>query len=119
TAVPAARAAARGDRRVVAIGASTGGPTALARVLGALPDDFPLPVLVVLHVGETFGDALVDWLRGQTALPVHLARDKESLPPVGRGVVVLAPPGRHLVLEREHLRLLDAPERHACRPSVD
>ena len=103
--------------RVVALGASTGGPAAIVQVLGTLPAPFPLPVLVVIHIGEPFGAAFADWLDGQTAHRVDCARDGEPVPAAGR--VVMAPPGRHLVVRNGKLRLTDDPERHSCRPSVD
>jgi two-component system chemotaxis response regulator CheB len=106
------------QRRVVALGASTGGPSALRTVLTSLPDGFSLPILLVLHISEPFGQAMADWLDGQLALEVRYARDREPLP-LGRGCVLMAPPGQQLELVGDRLRLTDAPERHSCRPSVD
>lgn len=104
---------------VVAIGASTGGPAALLEVLPRLPAPFPVPVLVVLHVGEPFAWAMADWLSERTGHRVRLARDGEPLSAL-RGTVLLAPANRHLVLASDGIvRLSDAPERHSCRPSVD
>lgn len=102
---------------LVAIGISTGGPAAIAGVLSELGRDFPSPILLVLHISPLFAPALVEWLTTQSPLPVRLARDGERLP--RSGVVLVAPPDRHLVLRGEHLGLLDSPERHSCRPSVD
>lgn len=111
---------AKADRRsacqVVAMGASTGGPGALVEVLRALPADFPLPVLVVIHIAEPFGVAFAEWLDGQTVHPVRMACHGQSLPQRG---IVLAPPDRHLLLRGGCLLLSDAPPRHSCRPSVD
>lgn len=104
--------------RVAAIGASTGGPAAILDVLRALPPGYPLPLLIVIHIGEPFGAAFSDWLDGQTGHRVSYAKDREPLAGVA-GRVVMAPPGVHLVTEGERLRLSDAPERHSCRPSVD
>ena len=102
--------------RVVAIGASTGGPAAVLAILRGLPADFPLPVLVVIHLGLPFSAAMAEWLDGQSAIRVRYARDGESLPHAG---ILLAPPGQHLVLSGGQLRLTNDPERHSCRPSVD
>ena len=104
------------EPRVVALGASTGGPSALVEILRGLPADFPVPVLIVLHLGEPFARALAEWLDGQSPIRVRYARDGEFLPQTG---VLLAPPGRHLALCQGHLRLLEEPERHSCRPSID
>jgi two-component system, chemotaxis family, protein-glutamate methylesterase/glutaminase len=108
-----------GTYRAVAIGASTGGPAALVSILRSLPADFPLPILVVNHIGEKFGSLLADWLDSQSALRVSCAVDGEPLPAVGCGRVILAPPGRHVVLQRGRLHLTDDAERYSCKPSVD
>ena len=101
--------------QVIALGASTGGPAAILQVLHGLPRDFPLPILIVLHIGEPFGAAFAEWLDGQSPHRVSVARDGQALEPG----VWLAPPNRHLVLRQGRLRLSDEPERHSCRPSVD
>lgn len=106
--------------RLVVLGASTGGPAALARVLAELPRDFGLPSLIVLHLASLFATPLVEWLGKQVSLPVRLVADGEPLPSPGPGApVLLAPPDRHLVVQGARLRLTTDPERHACRPSVD
>jgi two-component system chemotaxis response regulator CheB len=105
--------------RLVVVGASTGGPSALACVLGGLQRDFPLPVLVVLHLAAPFSLAFADWLERQIQLPVRHARDGEPLPQPGEAVVLLAPAEVHLELVGGRLRLGHGPERHFCRPSVD
>ncbi len=100
------------------IGASTGGPGALAEVLSALPAEFRLPILFVLHIAAPFGTAFAEWLERQIDRPVLLAEDRMPLESVGARVI-MAPPDRHLVLERGRLRLTGDAERHSCRPSVD
>jgi two-component system chemotaxis response regulator CheB len=103
----------------VAVGASTGGPQALAAFLGALPADFPLPLLLVMHISAAFGGAFADWLNDQSAIPVAMAVHDEPLPAFGVPRAVLAPPDRHLVIRGERLCLTNDPEVHSCRPSVD
>ncbi len=103
--------------RVVAFGASTGGPNALLNVLRGLPAAFPLPILVVLHISEPFAPALAEWLDTQLPLQVRYAIDGEPLPV--HGCVVMAPPNRHLELSHGRLKLTQGDERHSCRPSVD
>jgi two-component system chemotaxis response regulator CheB len=105
--------------RVVAIGASTGGPGAVMTILKALPPTYPLPILLVIHIGESFGVSLAEWLDGLSGLPVRIAVDGELLPARGHGGVIMAVPTRHLALRKGRLRLLDEPERYSCRPSVD
>ncbi len=117
---PATDARAPASRcSIVAIGASTGGPAAILEILRGLPADFPLPILIVLHIGEPFGVAFADWLDGLSPLRVAYAKEGEVLPAPGIGRIVLAPPDRHLVVRDGRLRLTLSPERHSCRPSVD
>lgn len=96
--VPALRAGAsvqklKSDIKIVGIAASTGGPAALAAVLGALAPDFPLPILVVQHVTNGFALGLAEWLSTQTPLAVSLAGHGETPQP---GTVLIAPDDYHL-----------------------
>jgi len=109
--------AASGTTEVVAIGASTGGPAAVIDVLRAIPADFPLPILLVLHIGEPFGLGFADWLDGQTAHRVKYARHGEMLGTKGR--VIMAPVDKHMVVEGGVIHLNREAERFSCRPSVD
>lgn len=105
--------------RLVAIGASTGGPGALVRILGGLDASFPFPILLVVHIGPAFASAFADWLDGQSPLRVAFAKDGEEVFQPGGGRVVLAPPDRHLAVQDGRLRLTEEGERHSCRPSID
>lgn len=102
--------------RLVVIGASTGGPAALAEILAGLPADYPLPILVVVHVGESFSRSLCEWLDRGSPLRVRHARHGEALPATG---VLMAPADVHLVLRDGRLALDRGPELHSCRPAVD
>lgn len=104
---------------LVAIGASTGGPGAVVEILRSLSSQFPLPVLLVIHIGEPFGTAFAEWLDGQSPMRVAYAVDGEPVPRRGRGRVMMAPPDSHLIVHDGRLRLTKTPERHSCRPSVD
>lgn len=108
-----------GRFKLVAMGASTGGPAAVVEVLRGLPKGFPLPVLLVLHIGKPFGEGFAEWLGNQLPMPVAQAVEGEPLPKPGRSRVVLARPDRHLVVRDGRLRLTQDAERHSCRPSVD
>jgi chemotaxis response regulator CheB len=100
----------------IGIGASVGGPPALATVLGRLPADFALPVLVVQHMATGFGESLAQWLDRTVDIPVRPAGDEEPLRPG----VWLAPDGMHLGLSSTLRLTLDAKtERGAHRPSLD
>jgi two-component system chemotaxis response regulator CheB len=103
---------------VIALGASTGGPSALVAVIKDIPHNLPLSVLLVLHIDEPFGSAFAEWLGDQTSHAVRFAVGGEALESRTTRVL-MAPPGRHLVVEGAHLALSDAPERHSCRPAID
>jgi two-component system, chemotaxis family, protein-glutamate methylesterase/glutaminase len=108
----------RRDLRWLAIGASTGGPSAVADLLAALPAKPPVSVLVVQHISPGFEGGLVDWLAGECGLDVRLARDGESPAP---GVVRLGPPGAHLRVGADGRLELDrtTPPWRGHRPAVD
>ncbi len=89
---------------VVAIGASTGGPQVLRRILQQLPSTFAIPVLIVQHTTVGFADSLVDWLRSGTDLTVRLAADGQVLDRAG---VYVAPTSRHLIVQGRRLALVD------------
>ena len=80
--------------RVVGIGASTGGPAAVATVLAGLPPSFALPVLLVMHVSESFGPPIVNWLTRMCRRPVRLAEDAMGPPVVGGTGALRRPLGR-------------------------
>ncbi|WP_432972237.1 chemotaxis-specific protein-glutamate methyltransferase CheB [Dactylosporangium sp. CA-233914] len=118
---PAAVAApAAAAIRAVVVGASTGGPGAIVRLLRALPPGFAVPVLYVQHLAanESFAQAFTGWLAEQTGHLVGYARGGEALSSLG-GRVTMAPPDLHLLMRGGHLHLSAAPPRHSCRPSVD
>jgi len=104
--------------RVVAIGASTGGPGAIVDILQAIPHDFDIPIVFVLHINVLFGAAFAEWLDGQSSHRVAYARDGESFERAA-GKVVMAPPDGHLIVRGGRFHITHAPERHSCRPSVD
>lgn len=105
--------------RVIAVGASTGGPAAVVEALRRLPKSFPTPVLLVIHISKPFGLGFAEWLDNEIPLPVVIPEDGEPLPRRGKAKVFLAPPDMHLIVKDGHLRLTLDPERHSCRPSVD
>lgn len=111
-----ARSPASPDR-LVAIGASAGGPAALSAVLGKLPRNFPAAVVIVQHVDARFAPGLADWLGRQSSLPVRLAGEGNRVAP---GEVLIAGTDDHLVFKsKEKLGYTAQPSDHAYRPSVD
>jgi two-component system chemotaxis response regulator CheB len=102
--------------RIAAIGASTGGPAALATILADLPPDTPVPILIVQHIAAGFHQGLADWLDAVSPLPVRLATDGAPLRP---GEVLIAPAARHLGVSRSGRAALSAgPPNGPHRPSV-
>lgn len=102
---------------VLAIGASTGGPKAVAELLAGLPSDLRAAILVVQHLDQTFSRNLAEWLATQTSLPVSLAQDGDRLKP---GRVYVARGGDHLVLSPVHTLLYSRePSGTPYRPSID
>jgi two-component system chemotaxis response regulator CheB len=102
-------------RRVVAIAASTGGPSALATVLSGL-GELRAPVLVVQHIHPDFVDGLVHWMGNASDLQVRSARSGERLEP---GTVYIGPGGVHLRIDHDHRILLDPEPVTIHRPSAD
>jgi two-component system, chemotaxis family, protein-glutamate methylesterase/glutaminase len=116
--VPAPRGLVRSSTtQLVAIGASTGGPQALAAVLGAFPADFEPAVLVVQHMADGFIPGLVSWLDELSPLPVVMGATGRRLQP---GTVTVAPSGLNLLVH-EHLRVVCEParERQFHVPGID
>ena len=106
--------------QVVVVGASTGGPDALASLLGAIPGDFPAPILVVQHMPPHFIGPLARRLDARSALSVAEAVDGQVVAP---GQVAIAPGERHLVVRRRGRDVLAAtetgPPENSCRPAAD
>jgi two-component system chemotaxis response regulator CheB len=106
----------RTEIRLVAIGASTGGPPVLRMILSGLPKDFPLPVLIVQHIASGFTQGFVDWLAQSSNLPVQLPVHGQQLVP---GRVYVAPDGFHMTVGINGRVLLNTGEpENGLRPSV-
>jgi two-component system response regulator WspF len=101
---------------VVALGASTGGPQALAAILSGLPAQFPASILVVQHVDAQFTPGLAAWLQHHSRMPVALAQPDEMLHP---GHVWIAGSSQHLVYANGLARYTAEPREAAHSPSVD
>jgi two-component system response regulator WspF len=106
-----------GTNRLVAIGASAGGPAALATILTGLPRDFSAATVIIQHVDEQFVPLMASWLNERSSIPVRIARQGDR-PEVGTALMACT---------RDHLVLVDAqsldytaePSDCQYRPSVD
>lgn len=102
---------------VLGIVASTGGPSALARIVSGLPADLPFGVVIVQHLFRGFAGHLVSWLGATSRLPVELAREGALVEP---GTIWLAPDEHHVrVTARRRLALHDGPPVDGHCPSGD
>ncbi|RKS80191.1 two-component system chemotaxis response regulator CheB [Motilibacter peucedani] len=105
---------------VLAIGSSTGGPEALARVLTGLPGTLRVPVVIVQHMPPIFTRLLAERLSRASALDVREAAEGDQLKP---GTVLIAPGDFHLELVRRGAavtaHLTSGPAENFCRPAVD
>lgn len=106
--------------KLLAIGVSTGGPTALGSIIPQFPADFPLPILIVQHMPPLFTRFLAERLQTGTKLRVEEAAQGQ---PVEAGMVLIAPGDYHMRVHRQGaatvVRLDQSPPENSCRPSVD
>jgi two-component system chemotaxis response regulator CheB len=106
--------------KVVVIGVSTGGPTALGTIMPKLPAGFPLPVLVVQHMPPLFTRLLAERLNSTCQLPVNEALQGVLIEP---GKILIAPGDFHMKLaptgDGVTVILDQSPRQNSCRPAVD
>jgi two-component system response regulator WspF len=115
--LPALRSLTADLPPLVLLGASTGGPEALTRVVSALPENFPAAVLICQHIGADFAQGLIQQLAASTKLPVRNAKDGEA--PTA-GTIHVAVSNDHLALDANGLlRYTPEPRTHPYRPSID
>jgi two-component system, chemotaxis family, protein-glutamate methylesterase/glutaminase len=107
----------RHDADLVAIGASAGGIDALFALLEGLPVPYPLPLVTVLHLPQGHASLLAEVFGRRLGRPVQEAR---SHAPIEAGVFYFAPPGYHLLVERDRSFSLSCePPVLYSRPSID
>lgn len=101
---------------IVAIGTSLGGLSALKKVLGNLPADFPVPIAIVQHRHKDSDNTLSGFLQQFACLPIQEVEDKDEIIP---GRIYIAPADYHLLVEPGYFALsTDEPVSYA-RPSID
>jgi two-component system chemotaxis response regulator CheB len=105
---------------LVSIAASTGGPMALQELIPALPANFPVPIVLVQHMPPGFTSSFASRLDERSGLTVVEAEDGML---VRKGMVIVAPGGRHLIIEKKNMsltcRLTETAPVRSVRPSAD
>ncbi len=102
--------------KIIAIGASAGGPQAIQSILQELPKSIPVPVMIVQHIDTHFAAGYADWLNTTSNLPVHIATNGEIMLP---GHVYLPPGDHHLGLQRDGIIAVTTnPPEKGLRPAV-
>ena len=102
--------------KCIVIAASTGGPMALCQLCGAIPEDFPVPIMLVQHNTSGFDKGFVQWLNGYTSLNVRLA--EEGIFPE-KGNIYVAPTDKHLAVSDKGIVLDDSNPVHNQKPAAD
>lgn len=106
----------KGGERIIAIGASTGGPIALMAILSALPANFPYPIVCVQHVSHGFLEGLISWLDEGCRVRVTIAEAGEL---ARAGTVLFPPEDRHMEVGLNgRIRTTEGPPRDGHRPSA-
>ncbi|MDF1535590.1 MAG: chemotaxis-specific protein-glutamate methyltransferase CheB [bacterium] len=115
---PARKMPGKKSGGILVIGASTGGPSAVQRVISELPADYPLPVIVVQHMPPVFTRQFAMRLDRNTALDGKEAEDGDKLSP---GTVLVVPGGHHLVITGRDgkIKIVERQEGDRFVPSVD
>ncbi len=111
-----------GNSAIIAIGVSTGGPGALAKMLPQIPGNIGVPIVIVQHMPPLFTQSLANSLNAKCALEVHEAKQGEPLMP---NVVYIAPGGKQMKIvagadgKARVIKITDDPPVNNCKPSVD
>jgi len=105
------------NHMLIAIGSSTGGPRALAQILGNLPANLPASIVIIQHVDQQFSQSFIDWLNEQTPLTVRMAQHNTTPQP---GTVLVSDSNKHLTINAQgKLIYVDEPRDYPYRPSVN
>jgi two-component system chemotaxis response regulator CheB len=105
-----------GNRDIIVIGGSSGATAPLRTILGALPEDLPAAVFIVLHIPARSLGILATVASAAGRLPVHPATDGIPITP---GNVYLGVPDHHLIVAGGHIRLGRGPRENMARPAID
>lgn len=103
-------------RRIIVIGASTGGPDALKKIMKDLPADFETPIFIVWHMSAAMNGVLPQILNDKNTARVAHARDGEQ---IRLNRIYVAPPDKHLIIENNIMRITHGPKENRFRPAID
>lgn len=104
------------NKKIVVIGVSTGGPPILKNIFSNLTESISIPILVVQHITPGFIKGLVDWLRQETKLPIHIALNGQDVLP---GHIYFAPDDYHMEIMHNGKISLNKQEKiNGLRPTV-
>jgi two-component system, chemotaxis family, protein-glutamate methylesterase/glutaminase len=103
--------------KAIIIGSSAGGLQVLTAVLGGLPENYPIPIIIIQHRASESTELLEEVLQYKCRITIKQADEKEKINP---GLVYVAPPGYHLLIEKNYTFSLtsDMPVKHSM-PSID
>jgi two-component system chemotaxis response regulator CheB len=101
---------------IVVLGASAGGLDALKELLASLPAGLRASMFLVLHLSASWPSQIAEILSKSSSLPCRFGQDGDL---IEHGTLLIAPPDRHLIVKREHVRLSPGPRENFWRPSID
>ncbi|MDO9079768.1 MAG: CheB methylesterase domain-containing protein, partial [Desulfuromonadales bacterium] len=103
-------------RSIIALGASTGGPKVVMKILKELPADRDASIVIVQHIASGFAAGFAEWLNAESAYTVRIAKDGD---PLERSVALVAPCDQHIEVRNGRIVLTHAPQVNGCRPAID
>jgi two-component system, chemotaxis family, protein-glutamate methylesterase/glutaminase len=103
-------------RDIIVIGASAGGLAAFRSIVGALPPDLPAALVIVQHLAPSAPSLLAELLSRSGPLPARQPVDGETIP---HGMIFVAPPDQHLLIQPGHFHLVRGPKENGFRPAID
>ena len=103
-------------RSIVAIGASTGGPKVVMKILKELQADREASIVIVQHIASGFAAGFAEWINAESSYNVRIAKEGDLLE---RGVALVAPCDQHMEVRGGRIVLTNTPMINGCRPSID
>ena len=116
--IPKPRKTSSSSYNLIVMGASTGGPKVVLDILCKLPEHFPIPIILVIHLANTFQDSLRKWLADNSSFKIKIPQNGDLFLN-SRGTLFFAPPGKHLAIINNRFRYNNAEPVNFCKPSID